>query len=234
MKLLLALASLFAADAHDMTPMVKTDVICEPGVCFDAVASEECPRMEYLGLKYLFEVHHHCTHQVPHGDLCEGDGYCGTDNYLNNCGFVLFHGYSIPLDVYRRVECCPEVTTTRTSECRLTSGSVSREESTFEDEELGNDAKLTNLPGAELNTRVNAETDEQKVQRLEGFIPEGESTPEYDPVCDAKCFTDDVYEPCVGNTTELYHDYVKVIERGFEVSLCTSFFLLLSVWFAQH
>mmetsp|Transcript_1276 Transcript_1276/g.2715 ORF Transcript_1276/g.2715 Transcript_1276/m.2715 type:complete len:96 (-) Transcript_1276:761-1048(-) len=69
---------------------------------------------------------------------------------------------------------------------------------------------------------------------MEGIIPEGFKTPEYDPVCDAKCFTDSAYEPSLLEPMELYNDYVHIIKKGFNVSLSAAFFVLLSRWLAQH
>jgi len=46
----------------------------KPGVCFEAVKPQDCPRSEYLGLEYLFNVHQRCDHNVPVGELCEADG----------------------------------------------------------------------------------------------------------------------------------------------------------------
>lgn len=89
-------------------PSCQNDVVCNPGVCFDAVKPDACPSDHYLGHEYFFHVYHGCDSTVPEGHLCEADGECSTDDHLNNCGFHLFHGYSIPLDVYRRVECCDD------------------------------------------------------------------------------------------------------------------------------
>jgi hypothetical protein len=83
------------------------------------------------------------------------------------------------------------------------------------EESAGDNSGLANLEGATLNTRRD-ETDVEKAQRMEGIIPDGFKIPEYDPVCDAKCFTDDVYNPLVATPMDLYNDYVHLIMKGFE------------------
>ena len=50
-------------------------------------------------------IPHGCDENVPLGEICEANGECGSDNRLNNCGFLKFHGYTTILDIYRRVDC---------------------------------------------------------------------------------------------------------------------------------
>eukprot|EP00578_Thalassiosira_sp_NH16_P026890 CAMPEP_0181099146 /NCGR_PEP_ID=MMETSP1071-20121207/12504_1 /TAXON_ID=35127 /ORGANISM="Thalassiosira sp., Strain NH16" /LENGTH=549 /DNA_ID=CAMNT_0023181789 /DNA_START=133 /DNA_END=1779 /DNA_ORIENTATION=+ len=109
-------------EGYDMpppTPPCSVDVKCED-VCFNAIEEEECPHGAYFAFEYMIEkinavtglqvsFSRGCDENVPLGELCEADGECGSNNRLNNCGFLQFHGYNTIMDIYRRVECCPEV-----------------------------------------------------------------------------------------------------------------------------
>jgi len=99
----------------DLTPPppCNVDAECEAGVCFEAIEEEHCPYGAYLTFEYLFEklhIRHGCDEHVPLGEICEADGECGSNNHLNNCGILKYHGYTTILDIYRRVECCSNPT----------------------------------------------------------------------------------------------------------------------------
>jgi len=107
---------------YDMPPDCSVDVKCGTDdltdVCFNAIEEEECPQGSYFAFEYLIEnfnaftglqvsFSRGCDETVPLGGLCEADGECGSNNRLNNCGLLQFHGYNTIMDIYRRVECCP-------------------------------------------------------------------------------------------------------------------------------
>ena len=63
-------------------PPVSCDTGSSCGVCLTIIDPEECPLDGDIA---------DCS-SVGYGELCEGDGECGTDSYLDNCG-----GYDIYL-----------------------------------------------------------------------------------------------------------------------------------------
>ena len=64
-------------------------------LCLTPIPKEECPTDPY-------DISNCLDSNVSMGDICDGDGECGTNQFLNNC-----RAY----DVYRRVECSrPDVT----------------------------------------------------------------------------------------------------------------------------
>jgi hypothetical protein len=84
---------------------------------------------------------------------------------------------------------------------------------------LGSDFFLRNEgANGSLNTRRNVETVAQRIARLRGLVPEGYAEPLYDPVRDAVCFTDPVYEPMEPDPLDLYYDFVTIFDFGFNVS----------------
>ena len=87
----LALAELFAGAAA----VGAAGASC--GTCLVAVQPSECPP-EGIDAGELDGINNagNCN-GVAMGELCEGDGECGTTNSFNTCG----NGY----DIYRRVDC---------------------------------------------------------------------------------------------------------------------------------
>ena len=107
-----SLISLISHVSHNKYPQNPKPpaghIKCGPDVCFEAIEEEECPYGAYLAFEYLFEtfnIRHGCDENVLLGEICEADGECGSDNRLDNCGFLKFHGYTTILDIYRRVDC---------------------------------------------------------------------------------------------------------------------------------
>lgn len=80
----------------------KCDAGNECGMCLRlAKFPEECPRPEELNAGFPPCL----SGRVLPGEICEGDGPCGTSNTADNCGYQAPPFRYIPLDFYVREAC---------------------------------------------------------------------------------------------------------------------------------
>lgn len=85
-----------------------------------------------------------------------------------------------------------------------------------QENDKGNPVFLLNTRGrGALNTEKASETVTQRSQRWAGLVPDGNIAPEFDPLETAKCFNEVYTVPTSLVQMDLYNDYVKVFEWGF-------------------
>lgn len=69
------------------------------GRCLVAVNASECPAPEALQSMATCD-----KPDLALGELCEADGECGTNDYLENCDIGV-HGFEVHTSIYKRVYC---------------------------------------------------------------------------------------------------------------------------------